>query len=168
DPRGPRRWSAIEGHEIKPGPAQAEADTMRVDDLHGGDALLQELRGRALVAFEGEFHVLRSDRLAVVEPHALTQAEFVDEPVGRGTPRLGKTRRHRIAGQGLYHRVVDHEVEDEGGDERLGLGGIEPPGRGRDVEHQGHLAFWAGACWHGHKKSEKNEERYKETHDIPL
>jgi len=133
---------------------------MWVDDLHGGDALLQELRGRALVAFEGEFHVLWGHRLAVVEPYALAQDELVGEPVGRGAPRLSKTRRHRVAGQGLDQRVVDHEVEDEWRDESLGLGGIEPPGRDRDVEHQGHLAFGAGAGRHGRQKGEKNEERY--------
>ena len=66
---------------------------MRVDDLHGGDPLLQQLGGRTLVALEGEFHVLRSDRLAVVEPHSPAYDELVSEPVRRGalqdSARLG-------------------------------------------------------------------------------
>src|SRR5215510_3664389 len=42
---------------------------------------------------------------------------------------------------------------------------VEPSGRGRDVEHRGHLTFGTGAGRHGREHGEKNEERYEELHD---
>src|SRR5262245_11352585 len=81
DPRGARLGRAEEGHEVRPGLLEAEADAVLIDDLDGRHARLHERRPGALVAVEGELHVLGRDRIAVVKLDARPQDELVDQPV---------------------------------------------------------------------------------------
>ena len=49
---------------------QAEDDAPRIGRLHRRHLVLDEARGVAAIALEGELHVLGRHRLAVVELHA--------------------------------------------------------------------------------------------------
>ncbi len=88
----------------------------------------------ALVPLEGELHVLRGERIAVVEPHALAKHELVGEPVLRLRPRLGEAGRPGIARHRLHERVVERVQRQEGGDDARRLGGVEPRRGQRDVD----------------------------------
>ena len=91
DPRRAGRARAVEGHEVRPRVLQVEADAARVHHLHVANPVLQDRRGRAPVALEGELHVLRGDRIAVVEARALAEHELPGAPVLRhaSTTRRG-------------------------------------------------------------------------------
>src|SRR5437870_876552 len=77
DPAAAGRGSTVERHEVRPRLLQDEPHASRVDDLDLADALLEELRPRALVAVERELHDVRGHRIAVVELDALAQHELV-------------------------------------------------------------------------------------------
>ena len=95
----------------------------RRDRLEEGFLLIGRIGGGAL---EGEFDVLRRQRLAILEMDALAQLEGQRLGVGRHGPTLGEQRRDGevVADlrQALEHIVVD-DVADRGG--RSG-GRIEP------------------------------------------
>ena len=80
----------VEGQEVGPGLLEPEAHVLRVRRLDRGHLLLQQLLRGAAIALERELHVLRGDRLAVVEQRALAQHELVDQPVLRDRPGLGQ------------------------------------------------------------------------------
>ncbi len=140
DPAGARGRRAVEGHEVGPRLLELEADTGRVRRLHRCHPVLENLRGDATIPLERELHVLRGDRLAVVEAHALAQDELVDEPVGRHAPRLGQARSHALARHGLEHRVVKRVEHHERRDEPRRLGRLEERRRQREVQRPGDLA----------------------------
>src|SRR5947199_155518 len=110
----------------------------RLDRL---DAVLEELTARASVALERELDVLRSHRVAVVEPDALTKYELVNEPVGGHRPRLGQAGCHEITGHRLHQRVMEPVERHERRDDPGGLRGVEPGGRERNVDTPRHLTF---------------------------
>ena len=64
---------------------------------------------------EGEFHILRIHRRAVVEGHALVQPEGIDQPVVGNLPAFGQRRRNgaigQIARQALVDIGIDHLVD---------------------------------------------------------
>ena len=163
DPAGAGRRAAVEGHEVGPGLLQSEAHPLGVHDLHRGDLLLQELRGRASVALEGELDVLGGDRIAVVELDAFAQDELVGQAVGRGAPGLRQARRHALARHGLHEGVVERVVEHERGDDPGRLGGIEPGGGQRDVDAPGHLAVRGDGGRDRVANEQQREEGSKET-----
>src|SRR6266850_4988993 len=57
DPGGAGRRRAEEGHEVGPGLLESNAHMMRIDDLDGGDLLLENPGGRPAIALERELHV---------------------------------------------------------------------------------------------------------------
>ena len=144
DPAGAGRGGAVEGHEIGPRLLELEPDAAGVDDLHLLDAVLEQLRASTLVALEGKLHVVRGDRVAVVELHAAPHDELVGETIRRHRPRLGEARGGETPGHGLHHRVVDRIENHEGRDGRLGLGRIEPPRGQGHVDGPAHLPFGGG------------------------
>ena len=119
DPSGARRGRGVEREEVGPRLLELEAHPVRIDDLDRGHLVLQELRGGAAVALEAELHVLRGERIAVVEHDALAQDELVAESVLGHGPRLGERRGHGVARHGLHHGVVQrvehlHDRDDPG------------------------------------------------------
>src|SRR4029453_15165318 len=88
DPRGPGGARAVERHEVRPGVLQVKAYAARVHHLHLAHTLLQQRRGGSAVAVERELHVLRGDRIAVVEGDVPAQDELPGAPVLRHGPRL--------------------------------------------------------------------------------
>ena len=123
----------VEGEEIRPRLLQAEPNACGIHDLDGGHAFFQRPGGGAAVAVERELHVLRGDRLPVVEAGAAAEDELVRERVLRDGPGLGEARRQELArhglGEGIVQRVVDHVRRD---DPRR-LRGIEPGRSEHDV-----------------------------------
>ena len=115
---------------------------MRIDDLHGDHARFQDPRAAALVALEGKLHVIRGERIAVVELDALAQHELVAEPVARRRPRLCEARRHRIPGHRLHEPVVQGVEHHERRDHARRFRRIEEGRRERDVHRPRHLARW--------------------------
>ena len=118
------------------GPAGLDAHRVLVDDLdrlHRLD-VGQQLRvvGRVHDVVEGELDGLRVERLAVVEPHALTQAdlpgEIIDQLVARCQP-----------GDGLLLTVHEEERIIDVPQRTVGGGGVEHLGRVQalDVGRQG-------------------------------
>ena len=87
-----------------------------------------------MIAFEGEFHILRGDRFAVVELHALAQDEIIGEPVFRDRPGFREAGRLRparhVLGHGIVQCIQQHIRRDDAGR----LGRIEPGGGKRDVD----------------------------------
>ena len=162
DPGGPGRGRRVEGHEVRPGLLEADAHVAGVHDFHRGHPRLEGGRGPAPVALEGELHVLRGDRVAVVEAHADAEHEVVDEPVGRDAPRLGQARRHRGARHGLGERVVQRVQDHERHDDPGRLRGVEPRGRERDVHRPGQLALRRG----GHRNGPADRQQ-QEADDRP-
>ena len=147
DPRRAGSAGAVEGHEIRPGVLQVKAHAAGIDHLDLAHPLLEDGRGRAAIALEGEFHVLRRHRLAVVKARVLAQDELPHATVLRHGPRLGQAgrvevRRHRLH-EGVVERVEDHERRDLG----VRLGGIEPARGERDVDGEGHSAGRLGRGW---------------------
>ena len=78
----------------------------RIGDLHRGNALFHQRVRSAVIAFEGELHILCGDRLAVVELHALAQDEVIGQAVFRDRPGFRQAGRLRLARHPLRHRVV--------------------------------------------------------------
>ncbi len=139
DPARAGRRRGVEGQKVRPRLLQPKAHAVGVDDVHAGDPVLQQLGRGAAVALERELHVLRGERVAVVEHHALSQHELVAEPIPGHRPRLGERRRHAVARHGLHHRVVDgvqhlHDRDDAGV-----LARIEPRRGDGDVDRPRHL-----------------------------
>ena len=140
DPGRPRGAGAVEGHEVAPRLVQDEPHVTGVHHLHLLDALAEQRSAGALVALEGELHVLARDGIAVVEARALAQHEIPRAAIFRHRPGLGQrgrveVARHRLH-QGVVERVVDHERRDLG----LGLGRVEPARGERDVDPERHGA----------------------------
>src|SRR5207247_6039656 len=102
-----------------------EAHAPGIHDLDFTYALLEELRPRAPVALEREFHVLGRHRIAVVELDALADDELVGEPVLRLRERLREARRVRSRWHRLHQSVVERVQHHERRDDPLGLGRIE-------------------------------------------
>src|SRR5437870_5180774 len=136
------------------------AHALGVDHLDGGDALPEGGGGRAAVALEGELDVLGGHGFAGVEPDALAQDELVDEPVGRGAPRLGETGRHRVAGHRLHQRVVERVEHHERRDDPRGLGGVEPRRGEGDVNAPRQLPLGRGAGRRGRAEPHAHEQRH--------
>ena len=151
----------VEREEIGPGLLEPEAHASRVRCLHRGDAILEPLARGATVAIEGELHVLRGDRRAVVEAGVLSQDELVREPVLGHRPRLRQARRLRPRRHGLHHGVVQRVEHHEGRDHAGRLGRVEPGGRQRDVHAPGELAFRGrvGPRGQGHQDEQRNQGR---------
>ena len=86
---------AVERQEIRPRLLQHEADAALIRRLDRRHPLLHQRRRGAAIALEGELHVLRGHRLAVVELRAGAHGEFVAEPVRRHLHRCrqGTARR---------------------------------------------------------------------------
>ena len=118
-----------------------EAHARGVDHLHLADVLLQLRHGATPIALERELHVLGRHRLTVVELHALPQQELVRQPVGGHGPRLREARRVDAAGHRLDQRVVQGVEHHERGDRGLGVPGIEPARRQRDVQAERDRSF---------------------------
>ena len=120
-----------------------EAHARRADDLDVAHPVLEHLAH--LGPLEAELHVLRGERIAVVELQTFAQLEIVRLLIRAHRPRLGKARRHEIAGHRFHERVV-HGVEhpercQEPADD---LAGIEPRRGEGDVQGPAHLAFGFG------------------------
>jgi len=81
DPRRAGRRRRVEREKVRPRVSQHEPYALRIHDLHVADLVLQQLRGRAAIALERELHVVRCDRLPVVELGAFAQHELVHAPV---------------------------------------------------------------------------------------
>ena len=111
----------------------------RIDDLHRGNALLHGRMRRPMIAFEGEFHILCGDRLAVVEWHALAQDEIIGEPVFRDRPRFRQAGRLRparhVLGHGIVQCIQQHIRRDDAGR----LGRIHPGGSKRYMDPDRYL-----------------------------
>ena len=134
----------VEGQEVGPGLLQADAHPPRIGGLHAGHALLQRLDRGAAVALQRELHVVRRDRVAVVEERALAEHELVHEPVLRDRPGFGQPRRPRLPGHGLHQSVVQGVEDHVGRDHPRGLRRVEPRGCQRDVHGPGELALGRG------------------------
>src|SRR5438132_7393663 len=89
DPGRARRRRPDERHEVGPGFLEADTHAIPVDDLDGGNLLLQELRRRPAIALEGELYVLRGHEVSVVEPDRLfaTGTRSSGRPAQRSTTR---------------------------------------------------------------------------------
>ena len=135
---------------------------------------LRSLAPRAPVALEGELHVLRGHRLAVVELArpcaARTRTSSPSFDCVHDSARLGRVdaRRHR-----LHERVVDRVEHHERRDDALGLRGIEPARGQRDVHAPGHGAFRSGARRTGGSERECDEEQKqaapsRDSHVLPF
>src|SRR5262249_48351460 len=140
DPGSTAGQRAIERHEVGKGLVQVKAHAVRTHDLDVAHLVLEDLADlRPLVT---ELHVVRGERIAVVEPEALAELELVGLAVRALLPRLRQARRHEIAGHRLEECVVERvehpERRDEAGSQ---LARIEP-GRGeRHVERPAQLAL---------------------------
>ena len=138
-----------------------EAHTGGVHDLHLAHALLEQPGPGAAVALEGELHVGRRHRVVVVELDALADDELVGEAVLGHRPRLGQARRVEAGRHRLHQRVVQGVEHHERRDDALGLGGIEPARRKRDVHAPRHRAFGRG----GHRIRAAEDSECEEHHD---
>src|SRR3989449_11184642 len=83
---------------------------------------LEFLEPGAAVSLETELHVLRGDRIAVVELELAAQLELVHPSVRALFPRLREAITHLLPGQRADHRVVDGIEHSEGRDLRRGGG----------------------------------------------
>jgi len=126
DPARARDHGPVEGEEVRPGLVQVDADPQRARHLDLAHLVLEDLV--ALGALEGELHVLRGERIAVVELEPGPELEVVGLAVGAHRPRLGEARGHRLAGHGLHERVVHRPPGPGGRDEAGDLAGIEYAG----------------------------------------
>ena len=131
----------VVAHEVGPRLVQREAHAGGRDDGDLLDLVVQQL---ALRAVEAELHVLRGERIAVVELEALAQLELVGPLVGAHRPGLGQARGHEVAGHRLHERVVHRVEEPERRELAHDLARIEPVRRDRHVEGPAHLALGPG------------------------
>ena len=126
-----------------------EADLVRIDDLHCLDLPLEFRSARPLIPFEAELHVLRRERIAVVERDPLAELKRIRAPVGTLTPLRRQTGRHGVVGHGFDQRIM-HGIEKHiRGDHASSLRWIEPGGRNGDVNRPGHLPAGSGFLRHG-------------------
>src|SRR3989442_8210694 len=93
DPARPGRRCTVERHEIRPRFLEHEPDATGIHDLNFAHAVFQELHAGAAVAIVGKLHVLRRDRIAVVELDTLAEHELIGQSVLRLAPRLGQAPR---------------------------------------------------------------------------
>ncbi len=140
DDAGGRGGRPVEGHEIRPGLLENEADRQRIDRLHLAHPSVELLGACALVALEAPLDVVGRQRVAVVELESLAELELVDEPVGTFRPRLGQAGSHLLPRERADQRVVDGVEDAERRDLRRRGGRIEPGGRQRDMEGDRDLA----------------------------
>ena len=113
------------------------------DDLDVAHAVLEHLAD--LGPLEAELHVVRRERITVVELQSLAQLEVVDALVRAHRPRLREARRHEVAGHRLHERVVHRVEHPERCQEAAGdLARIEPRRRQRHVERPAHLTLRLG------------------------
>jgi hypothetical protein len=128
-----------------------------LDLLH---LVLEELGAAALVAIEGELHVLRGDRVTVVELGILAEDELVGDAVLGQRPGLGQARGADIARHGFEQRVVQGVQHHERGDEGLGLTRIEPARDERHVDPDDEGPVGRGGQGRGQpaERREKQEE----------
>ena len=96
-----------------------------------------------------------------MELHALADDELVREAVLGLRPRLGEARRLLPGWHRLHQRVVQSVEHHERRDDALGLGGIEPARRKRDVHAPRHGAFGRG----GHRIRAAEDSECEEHHD---
>jgi hypothetical protein len=82
---------------------RARGSAPGLDLLH---LVLEQLGARALVALEGELHILRGDRITVVELSILANDELVGDAVLGERPGLGQARSIDVARHRLHQRVV--------------------------------------------------------------
>src|SRR5207237_9297254 len=108
-----------ERHEVRPRLLEPEPDAMRIHHLDPRHARLERRGRRAFVALERELHVVGRERVAVVEPDALSQDELVAQSVGRDAPGLGEASGLGFARQRLHEAVVDRTEADEWSDDNL-------------------------------------------------
>ena len=165
DPPDRGRSGAVERDEVRPRLLQVELHAPRVEHPDLLHVLLQQRRVRAVVALEGELHVLRGHALPVVEARVGAQREVVDEAVGGDGPGFGEARGARARRHRLEQRVVDRVEGEERGDRALGLGGIEPPRGQREVHRPCHLARRRGGSRLRHPgRSQAQQERDHDEH----
>ena len=126
--------------EIGPRLVQAEDHAPRIGCFHRRHLLLDEARGVAAIALEGELHVLRRHRRAIVEGDAGAQHEAVAQPVGGGGIGLRQARLGRIARHRLHQPVMQGVEQHEGRDDARRFRRIEPGRRQRDVRGIDELA----------------------------
>src|SRR5206468_9462048 len=136
---GSRR--AIERHEVGPGLLETKAHPILIHDLHRPHLGLEQARTRAAVAIEGELHVLRGERITVLEADALAQGELVDEPVAAHLPRLRERRPHARPGQRPHQRIVHRVVHHEGQRGPRGIRRIKERRRQRHMHPPAHHAL---------------------------
>src|SRR4029453_9354007 len=134
DPGGAGGRRRVEEQEVRPRPVEREPHAQRIDDVDRLHPVVQQLGGSALVALEGELHVVGREWIAVVELETRAELELVDEPVRALLPRLREAGRHVVAGQRLDQRVVHRVQEDERRPDARRLGRIEEYRRDRRVE----------------------------------
>ena len=91
----------VEGQEVGPGLLEPDAHAPGIGRLHRGDAVLQRLDRGAAVALQRELHVVRRQRVAVVEERTFPEDELVDEAVLGDRPRFGEPGRPRWPGMGF-------------------------------------------------------------------
>ena len=169
DPARAGGGGAVEGHEVGPLLLQHEAGPVGRDHLDLLHLVLEQLAARALVPLERELHVVRGDRIAVVEARVLPDHELVGEAVLGDGPGLGQARGHDVAGHRLHERVVERVEDHERGDQGFGLAGVEPPRDQGHVQAQGHGAVRrdrAGGAG-TEQRREDEEQDCESTHRSP-
>src|SRR5262249_22657766 len=133
-----RRHRAVEGHEVWPGLFEVEAHQVGIDHLDLRDLLPEERSALATVAFEAEFDILGSERIAVVEGDALTQLELVCQTILTLAPGFGQAGRHGVAGHRLDQRIVQG-IEKQERRNRDGFGRVKVRGSDGEVNGRGEL-----------------------------
>ena len=131
---------AVEGPEVGPRLLEDELHPVRRGRLDLLDRVLQHLGGAAPVALEGELHVLRGDRLAVVELRGPQHELRREHVLGHG-PRLRQARARAHAGHRLDQPVVEHVEQEIGRDGALALRGVQPPRDRAEVHRDGERAL---------------------------
>ena len=125
NPGRPARRAGIEREEVGPGGMEDETDAVSVDDLDRLHPLVQQLGRSPLVAQEAESHILGGERIAVVEGQALTQLEFIGQPVLALRSGFRQTSGHIVAHQGFDQRVMQGVGEHERRGDSSGIGRTE-------------------------------------------
>jgi hypothetical protein len=126
DDAGSAGGRAVERHEVGPRLLEMKAYHQGIDDLDLRHVFLQDLRSRALVAFEAELHVFRRHRVAVVELQSRTQLELIRLAVGALLPRFREAWAHLVPGIWPHERIVDRIEHAERRDLRRRGRWIEP------------------------------------------
>src|SRR6266852_4774360 len=91
-----------------------ETHRQGIDDLDLLDPRLEFPEAGAAVPLETELHVLRGDRIAVVELELAAQLELVHPSVPAPLPRLREAVPHLLPGQRADHSPVDAIGKCEG------------------------------------------------------